>query len=146
MSTIRSAVKALLAADATFIGLATGGVFDRRGINRTQTPAAYNATTGELKPCAVVVMSTATELAHREVNGFEQDFFFVYYYAAEGNAYATIEQMRDRARALLHNKTLTVTQGKVHDKLIFADGSPDLYDDTLQAEMAYDRFYAYRKR
>lgn len=146
MSTVRTAIQALLANDATFTATATGGVHDRRGINRTDTPAAYNQTTGELKPCAVVVMSSSEELAHREVGGFERLYFFVYYYAAEGNTYAAIDAMRDRARALIHNATLAITQGSVHDKMLFADGSPDLYDDVLRAEMAYDRFYLYRSR
>lgn len=146
MSTIRSVVKALLAADATFAAAATGGVYDRRDINRTQTPAAYNSTTGELKPCAVVVMSTSAEIAHREVNGFEQTFFFIYYYAPEGNDYAAIATMQARARALLHNQTLTITDGRVHDKVEFVDSPGDLYDDVLGAEMSYDRFMAYRKR
>lgn len=46
-------------ADATLMAILTGGVYvagalGLGGINRTDTPAAFDSTTGYLKPCALV--------------------------------------------------------------------------------------------
>lgn len=142
-TSLRDAVRALLAADATLMATLTGGVYHRRGINRTATPAAYDAN-GKLEPCAVVALETATPVGHSEFD-FEQVFFAVYLYEEEGGNYASIDTAADRVRALLHRQTVTISPGGVHE-ILHADSVGDQYDDVLRAEMRMERFYAWRKR
>ena len=128
MATLRSAVKALLAADTTLLATLTGGVYDRRGISRTGTPAAYDTTSGLIKPCAVVTVSSDSRIGPAEM-GTEEDYLIVYVYEADGNHYAAIDVAKDRIKTLLDRQTVTVTSGKV-----------------LDAEMSTVRFLAWRKR
>lgn len=142
-TTLRSAIKSKLSGDATLMATLTGGVFDRRGISRTGTPTAYDSS-GNLKPCAVVTIEATTPVGHPEFN-FERVFFQVWLYEQEGNAYAGIDVARDRVRAVLHRATVVISPGGVHE-ILHADSFGDSYDDTLGAEMTYERFYAWRKR
>jgi len=144
MTTLRQAVVALLEADATLMAILTGGVYDRREINRTLTPAAYDVR-GQLRPCAVVTISATTPETIPD-RPFETVFFQVWLYEAEGNHYAAIGPAADRIRALLHTKTVTITgTGAVHE-IRHADGLGDSYDEVLRAEMSYERFWAWRYR
>jgi len=145
VATLREAVQSLLAGDATLVSTLTGGVYDRREINRTAMPGAYDAR-GNLEPCAVVALSTQNEIApHPEYAGFTEEFLFVYYYEQEGNSYAAIDVAMERVRTLLHGQRVTVTLGTVFE-IRHADGNSNLYDDALRAEMGYDRFVVWRKR
>lgn len=145
-TSLRQAVKALLEADPLLDALLTGGIYDRRGINRTLTPDAYNSTTGALKPCAVITESTTTALDPVKEADFEQVFLNVWLYEEEGNNYATIDQAKDRIRYLLHRKTdLTIDPGCIHE-IRHADSVGDQYDDIMKAEMVRERFWAWRKR
>src|SRR5574343_1355685 len=99
MASLRGAVKALLAADATLAATLTGGVYDRRRLSRTLTPDAYDSTTGKLKPCAVVTISSeaAAERALAEYQT-EADYVVVYVYEPRGNHYAAIDTAKDRIK------------------------------------------------
>lgn len=144
MATLRSAVKALLAADTTLLATLTGGVYDRRGISRTGTPAAYDTTSGLIKPCAVVTVSSDSRIGPAEM-GTEEDYLIVYVYEADGNHYAAIDVAKDRIKTLLDRQTVTVTSGKVLE-IRYADGIGDSFDEVLNAEMSTIRFLAWRKR
>jgi hypothetical protein len=143
MATLRSAVKALLAADTTLMAILTGGLYDRRGISRQSTPAAYGAT-GQIEPCAVITLSSDSRLGPAEM-ATEEDFFNVYLYEAEGNHYAAIDPAKDRIKLLLDRQTVTVTTGNVIE-VRYADGIGDSFDEVLNAEMSTIRFLAWRKR
>ena len=143
MTTLRSAVKSTLENDATLAGLLTGGVFDRRGLNRTTTDGIVDAN-GALKPCAVVTEETTSPLGHREW-AFERVHFLVWLYEDEGSGYATIDQAKLRVRHLLHNQSVATDDGAVHH-IEHTDSLGDSHDDVLKAEMTYERFVAYRKR
>jgi hypothetical protein len=147
MSTsLRAGLVALLEADATLLATATGGVYDTREINRTSTPDAYDSTTGLIKPCCVVVMSTPIDVGPHPDYRMAQEFFFVYYYSSEADAYASIDAMRERVRALIHQQRIaTVDVGTVWE-MRWADGIGDQYDEVLRASMSYDRFWAWRQR
>lgn len=142
--TLRQAVKAELAGDATLVTILTGGVFDRRGISRTLTPNAYD-TDGTLKPCAVVALETAVPVGPHPDYRMERVFFVVYLYEEEGNAYAGIDVAKQRIKALLHQQTVTTTPDTVWE-IRHADSLGDSYDETLRAEMTYERFFAWKQR
>lgn len=142
-TTLRTAIKSKLSGDSTLMTILTGGVFDRRGISRTGTPAAYDSN-GTIKPCAVVTIEATTTKGPKEFD-FEQVFFQVWLFEAEGNHYVNIDPARDRVRALLHRATVTISPGGVHE-IIHADSLGDSYDDALGAEMTFERFYAWRHR
>lgn len=144
MATLRSAVKALLAADTTLMATLTGGVYDRRGINRTLTPAAYSSTTGALLPCAVITQEATAPKGDAEFD-FETIYFQVWLYEEEGNAYAAIDVARDRVRALLHRQVVTISAGGIHE-IRHVEGMGDFVDETLNAEASFERFLAWRKR
>lgn len=144
MATLRGAVKALLAADTTLLATLTGGVYDRRGISRTGTPAAYDTTSGLIKPCAVVTVSSDSRIGPAEMST-EEDYLIVYVYEADGNHYAAIDVAKDRIKTLLDRQTVTVTSGKVLE-IRYADGIGDSFDEVLNAEMSTVRFLAWRKR
>ena len=143
-TTLREAIVSLLSGDATLGTTLTGGVYNRRDLSRTATPSAYNTTTGDINPCAVVTMSTPVQEAIKEA-AFERDWFQVWLYEAEGNNYANIDIAADRVIALLHRQTVTVSPGGIHE-IQYADGLGDSYDDVLRCEMSYLRFWAWRYR
>ena len=143
-TTLRQAVKAELEGDATLLATLTGGVYDRRGINRTSTPDAYNDR-GELEPCAVVVVEAATPIGPHPDYRIERVFFAVYLYEEEGNAYAGIDVAKQRIKALLHQQRVTTTPDTVWE-IRHADSLGDSYDEVLKAEMSFERFFAWKKR
>ena len=143
MTTLREAVIDLLQADGTLMGILTGGVWERREISRTLTPSVYTAS-GAMKPCAVVTVEATSPLGPAEFD-FETVFFQVWLYEETGNHYASIDPARDRVRALLHRQTVVISAGGIHE-IRHADGLGDSFDETLNAEMTYERFYAWRKR
>ncbi len=121
-STMAEAMYEALLADATFMALATGGVYlvdepdhaqvgtdptdpgkgVQHPINPTDTPSAYAVVAGgsvkRLKPCAMVTTSTETTEAAGEGR---RTFVHVYFYDRVG--YARTRAMRERARVVLHN-------------------------------------------
>ena len=143
MTTLREAVIDLLQADVTLMAILTGGVWERREINRTLTPSIYTAT-GAMKPCAVVLVEATSPVGPAQFD-FEQVFFLVWLYEESGNHYSAIDLARDRVRALLHRQSVAITAGCVHE-IRHADGGADFYDDVLSCEAAYERFYAWRHR
>ena len=143
-ATLRAAVKAALSGDGTLSGLLTGGVYDRRGLSRTLTPAAFDATTGNIKPCAVVTVDSAVPMGHRE-QSFERVYLLVWLYEQDGSGYTVIDQARLRVIEVLHDASLSVDDGAVHT-IEYASGIGDSHDDTLGAEMTNVRFVAYRNR
>ena len=149
MATLRSAIKTLLAGDATLAAILTGGVYDRRGISRALTPAAYDTTTGKIKPCAVVTISseTAAGIGSEETTTYQTDEVFVqvWLYEAEGNHYANIDPAADRVKALLDRQAVTITGGAVLG-VRYADGIGDSFDEALGVEMSALRFQVWRHR
>jgi hypothetical protein len=107
----QSDIKTLLAADTTLAATATGGIYmwsesNRLGISRETVPAAFDSTTGLIKPCVLVkgrgqrpdggiADDTAQEVSTVEV-------VEVWFY--EDTGYTNIETMRARVFGLLHGK------------------------------------------
>ena len=113
MST-QSAIKARLEADATLVATATGGIYDfdetgRLGINRGNTPAAFDATTGVIKPTVLVRLRSRNPdfVLQDDTSQYQsvRDMVELWFYQDSG--YTTIETMRDRCFALLHATQVT---------------------------------------
>jgi len=135
--TMRAAVKGAIEDDVTLASLLSGGVYDRRGISRTLTPAAFDAN-GSILPCAVVTVEAFTSQGHRE-NDFERAFVLVWLYEQNGSGYASIDQARLRVREVLNNASLQADDGAIHT-VTYVGGIGDSYDDVLDAEMTHLRF------
>lgn len=110
---VESVIHGVLSADATLLALATGGVwsFDEtgsEGINRTLTPAAFDAN-GILKPCVLVAARDANPGYNiADDSGQTMDVRqVVELYLFQFGGYATIESMAARCYVLLHAKRLT---------------------------------------
>lgn len=111
MATYKAAIKATLTGDATLMALLTGGIYLRDDLGRlglhpdnTANAAAYDTLTGKLKPCAVLVFSTANE---REIANYTKRRFFSIYFYDDGD-YLTIEQAKRRVEVLLSPQGGTV--------------------------------------
>lgn len=111
MSTL-SAIKVALKADATLVGIATGGIWDldqagRLGLNRSTTPAAFDQD-GRMKPSVLLkVRSTRPEGLADGKYTTTREVLEVWFYEDAG--YTSIETMRERVFALLQAKQLAGT-------------------------------------
>lgn len=110
---VESTLYGVLSADATLLALATGGVwsFDQtgaKGINRTLTPAAFDAY-GAIKPCVLVSARAANPGYNvQDDNGQIVDVRqIVETYLFEANGYSVTDSMASRCFALLQAKRFT---------------------------------------
>lgn len=108
-----SSIKARLEADATLLATATGGVFSfdetgRLGINRTNTPAAFDSN-GIIKPCVLLRLRSSTpDYVLQDDSGQYQsvrEVIEVWLY--EDSGYSAIETMRSRCYTLLQATQVT---------------------------------------
>lgn len=105
---IEATIKTLLAADATLLAIATGGVhsFDsvgRMGINRTNTPTAFDSS-GIIKPCVLVRLRSSNPdyALHDDSGQYVAMRSMVETWLYQDSGYTIIETMHDRIYALLH--------------------------------------------
>lgn len=110
---IESTIKTLLAADATLLATATGGVhsFDsvgRMGINRTNVPSAFDSN-GIIKPCVLVRLrnSNPDPALQDDTGQYVATRSIVETWLYQDSGYSTIETMHDRIYALLHAQRVT---------------------------------------
>lgn len=108
-------VKAVLAADATLLATATGGVWDisqtgEEGINRTTTPTAFDANL-ILKPLVLLRMRSSNPdfILQDDTNQYQSVREMLECWLYADDSYAPIETMQARIYALLHAKPLTGT-------------------------------------
>lgn len=81
-------IKTALLADATLVGLLTGGIYnDVEEISRQNTAAAFDATTKEIKPCALIKVPSEVPTGPY-VRGVRTTFV-IYVYQRQG--YGVIE-------------------------------------------------------
>ncbi|TXH53009.1 MAG: hypothetical protein E6Q97_14380 [Desulfurellales bacterium] len=112
MSTVE-AMRSVLEADATLVALATGGIFSftetgRLGINRTNTPAAFDSN-GIIKPCVLLRLRSSTPdyVLQDDSNQYQSVREAVELWFYEDSGYSAIETMRSRCYALLHATQVT---------------------------------------
>lgn len=77
-------IKTALQADAALVALLTGGIFnDVEEISRQNTAGAFDATTKEIKPCALIKYGTDTRLRSGIVNSVNSPLT-IYFYQRQG--------------------------------------------------------------
>jgi len=108
-----SSITTRLEADATLLATATGGIYDltetsRLGINRTNTPAAFDSN-GVIKPCVLLRLRSSTPdyVLQDDTSQYQsvREMIEVYFY--EDSGYTAIETMRTRCYALLQATQVT---------------------------------------
>jgi len=108
-----SSIKTRLEADATLLATATGGIYDlaetgRLGINRTNTPSAFDSA-GVIKPCVLLRLRSSTPdyVLQDDSNQYQSVREVVEVWFYEDSGYTAIETMRSRCYTLLHSKQVT---------------------------------------
>ena len=110
-------VRATLAADATLVAIATGGVYSMNGsgrapINEIDTPSVYatDATSGIpiMLPC--IVLSVTTEAVIGPVGIGRQEWLRVSAYDP-ATGYGNTSAMLNRVHTLLHDTHIALTNG-----------------------------------
>lgn len=132
---MRQALYDRLASDVTLINILTGGLYYRQGISRDKTPAAFDAF-GDMKPCAVLVVTTR---APREEIGMADQFLQTYFYQQTG--YDQIDLAMERTYDLLHKQTVAASNGWCYE-IEHAGDLGDSEDPVLLVPMCYSRFRA----
>lgn len=127
MANLADTIKAVLSNDATFASYATGGVYAEPEISRQDTAAAFDAN-GEIKPCCLVKLATITQSGqNRYANRTFIDLFF---YEYKNNGTDSIDNMANRAYALLHDTRQTGTA-----RVYFDLATPDIPESALSASV-----------
>lgn len=110
---VETTIATILAADATLLATATGGVHTfnstgRLGINRTGTPTAFDSN-GLVKPCVLVRLrsSTPDPTIQDDDGQYVAARSMVECWIYQDSGYASIETMHDRIYALLHAKRVS---------------------------------------
>lgn len=108
-----SSIKTRLEADATLLATATGGIWDftetgRLGINRTNTPSAFDAV-GIIKPCVLLRLRSATPdgVLQDDSGQYQSVREVVEIWFYEDSGYSVIETMRTRCYVLLQATQVT---------------------------------------
>lgn len=136
---MRAAILTALRADAAFAAALPGGLFDAAEvgvISRTRTPAAFDATTRELRACALLRLP-ADQPAGPLPTSARLEATLYLYEPAPGRA--GVEAARKRAYAVLHRQRLTPSSGGAWE-LAHAGDVLDAEDDALAASLIISRF------
>lgn len=137
-------IQTTLEADVTLMAILTGGVFVSSemgpyGFTRDTGAAAFDSTTGLIKPCLYIKTRSnqdddgindggSTTQSTRQINE-------LYFYDDEHTGYAVIRSARSRVKALLHNKEIGTIYGlRRFNKVETA------HDPTLNAALERDDY------
>jgi hypothetical protein len=102
--TLSESIKTALEADAALMALLTGGIhIEVEEISRQNTPTAFDATTKEIKPCALVKLGVESRLQSGYVTAVNTPLV-IYFYQRQG--YAVIEAAMDLALADLSEQKI----------------------------------------
>ena len=136
---MRDEIVAALAGDHTLAALLTGGVYGGVEISRQFTPAAFDATTKEILPCALVKVENESHVWPYWTGS--RAFVLVLFYQRYG--YTAIDPAMERAFALLN---MTKVGGSGMWNVVHANDVRDLRDQALDCSMAMSRYVAMRLR
>lgn len=142
---MRAAILATLRADAALTAALPGGLFDGAEvgeISRTRTPAAFDATTRELRACGLLRLPDETRAGPLPTSARLQVALYLYE-RAPGRAGA--EAARGRAYALLHRALLRPATGGAWE-LSHAGDVLDVEDAALAASLIISRFVVFIRK
>jgi len=132
-------IKSTLEADDDLMDLLTGGVHnDVEEINRQDTPTAFNSSTKELKPCALIKIGTESKRGPYERS--VQTPVTIYFYQRSG--YNIIEQAMEMTYDLLNDQRI----GTGVWQLIYELSVNQQRDIPLDCPLGSHRFVAVRHR
>lgn len=137
MSGLATQIRDLLSADTTLAARLPGGIYASTEITRQGTPAAFDAN-GELRPCAVVRVSTETQIG--PYSSGSRAIVNVYFYQRSG--FDQIDLAMLRVFELLHEHKLA---GTVWD-MRWSDDVTDQEDISLQSSLEISRYQVTRLR
>lgn len=138
---MRAAILTCLQADAALMAALPGGLFDGAEVGyiaRTRTPAAFDATTKELKACALLRMPADQPTGPLPTSARLEATLYYYGPPTEAGR-AAIETARLRAYTLLHRVRLAPATGGAWE-LQHAGDVLDVEDDALKAALIISRF------
>lgn len=132
-------IKSTLTADTTLMALLTGSVHnDVEEISKQNTSTAFDSTTKELKPCALIKLGVETRIGpHLHA---VQTPVVIYFYQRQG--YGTIESAMSRVYGLLHDQKV----GSATWRVEYESSVHYQRDDPLDCALMTMRFTAVRSR
>lgn len=132
-------IKTALSANAPLMALLTGGIHNEvEEINRQLTPSAFDATTKEIKPCALIKLGT--EFKMQDTTRGVRTPIAIYFYERAG--YASI----DAAIAMVYELMNDVKIGDNVWNIEFQNIVYQQRDQALDCALATLRFVAARNR
>jgi len=132
-------IKTALAANAPLMAVLTGGIYaDVEEINRQLTAAAYDATTAELKPCALVKLGTEYKLS--DTRRGVRTPITIYFYERSG--YTNIDSAMGMVFDLLNEEKI----GDGTWNIEFQNAVYQQRDQALDCALGTLRFVAARER
>jgi len=147
VTTLRAAVLARLAGDATLAALATGGIYDAEALGRPGLELAdVTAGTPVVQPCVFVRWTTEDPFGAAAINAV-RTFAEIYVYQDTG--YATCQALRERVWALLHQQRVAIDEpaGWRCAAIIWAGDVTESVDESLGgASMERSRYEVHLTR
>lgn len=140
MTTLRTAVKELLEADAMLSALLTGGVLDADDLPRDGGGVDYaprDATGVRIAPFAVLRWKQSTPFDSQHVRA-EKQTLEVYLYADSG--YSTIESAANRVKSILHQSQVNGDDRSLVTVLYVYQSSELVADELNQCPMQFQRY------
>jgi|GEM_PF-1380587 hypothetical protein len=139
MTTVSDDIKTALEADHALMALLTGGIYnDVEEISPQLTPGAFNATTKEIMPCALI--KVPTEVPNGPYITGVRTTVVIYVYQRRG--YGVI----DPASQMIYNDLNYTQIGTGVWELLFTDGVPQQRDAALDCALGLLRFSETRDR
>ena len=134
-------IKTALTANAALMAVLTGGIYnDVEEISRQNTAAAFDATTKELKPCALIKFGTEIPFSSAKIANAVQTPLTIYFYERSG--YVNIESAMDKTFVLLNDSQIGTNVWRCE----FETGVYQQRDTALDCPLGSLRFVAKRLR
>jgi hypothetical protein len=137
---LSSEIKTALLTNAPLMAILTGGIhIDVEEISRQNTPPAFDATTKELKPCALIKIGVESKLTSGLANSVNTPLV-IYFYQRQG--YASIEPAMTLVFNQLSDQRIGTNVWQTH----FDIAVNQQRDTALDCALGSLRFVAKRRR
>lgn len=144
--TVQSDIAAVLLASTPLLAVLTGGIYTQDAveeISRQATAAAFDSTTKEIKPCALVAEGTEIRrggIDHSGQGTSVQTPVVIYFYERSG--YSNILSAMDKVFTLLNGKKIGATTWRLE----YENSIKNQVDQALNCPLGIMRFMAIRMR